>query len=212
MTISNITSKKDLAIILSAIEGFEEPIAELEQYMTPSEIASEILWTALMDGNIRNKKVADMGCGTGIFSFGAALLEAKSVIGYDVDNKALEIAKKNMEIVKGTKIPITDITFLKKDVKDIDEKFDTVLMNPPFGVQKKGADKEFLEKAFKISKNIYSIHKFGNEEFIEKFAKDNRFRPFRITEKTINLKPMMHFHEEFKHPVKVMLWKFSKQA
>ncbi len=211
MTISNITSKKDLAIILSAIEGFEEPKAELEQYMTPSEIASEIIWIAFMDENIKGKKVADFGCGTGIFSFGAALLGAEKVIGYDIDNKAIEIAEKNRKIVEKTNILLSKIEFIKKDIRDVDEKFDTVIMNPPFGVQEKGADAIFLKKAFEKSNTIYSMHKFGTEEFLEKFAKEHNFKPLRLTEKTLELKPTMGFHEELKHPVKVMLWKFLRE-
>ncbi len=204
-----IPSKKDLAIILSAIEGFEEPVAEWEQYVTPSEIAAELLWIAYMDGNIKGKDVVDLGCGTGIFSFGAALLGAKSVVGYDIDNKALAIAKKNEKIVEGTKIPMCDIKFIRKDVKEIEQKCYTVIMNPPFGIQKKGADRVFLEKAFEISKNIYSIHKFRTEKFIEKFADEHNFRAIKLSDKTLILKPTMEFHEEFKHPVKITLWKFT---
>ncbi|MCD6575652.1 MAG: 50S ribosomal protein L11 methyltransferase [Nanoarchaeota archaeon] len=204
-----IPSKKDLAIILSTIEGFEEPVAEWEQYMTPSEIAAELLWIAYMDGNIKGKNVIDLGCGTGIFSFGAALLGAKSVVGYDIDGKAIEIAERNRKIIEGTKIPICEIRFIQKDVKDVNQKCDTVIMNPPFGIQKQGADRVFLEKAFEIAKNVYSIHKFGTEKFIEKFAGEHGFRAIQLTKRTINLKPTMGFHEEFKHPIKVMLWKFT---
>jgi putative methylase len=40
-------------------------------------------------------------------------------------------------------------------------------MNPPFGVQKKKADRKFLEQAFKLSTTIYSIHL--NNEKVHKF-------------------------------------------
>ena len=205
-----IPSKKDLAIIISAIEGFEEPKAEWEQYMTPSEIAAELLWTAYMDGSIKGKDVVDLGCGTGIFSFGAALLGAKSVTGYDIDKKVIEIAERNKKIVEKTKIPICEIKFVVKDVKEVNQKCDTVIMNPPFGVQKEGADKIFLEKAFEIAENVYSIHKFGTEKFLEKFASKSKFNAIRLVKRTISLKPTMNFHEKFKHPVDVMLWKFVK--
>ena len=206
--IPQIPSKKDLAIILSAIEGFKEPIAELEQYMTPSEIAAELLWIAFMDENIKGKEVIDLGCGTGIFAFGAALLGAKYVIGYDIDKKALKIARKNKKIIEGTKIPISKIRFIQKDVKDIKRKCDTVIMNPPFGVQKKGADRVFLKKAFEISKVVYSIHKQGSDKFLKAFSKEHGFKAIRLGKRTFVLKPTMHFHEKFRYPVKVTLWKF----
>lgn len=205
-----IPSKKNLAIVLSAIEGFDEPKAEWEQYMTPSEIAAELLWTAYMDGDIKNKDVVDLGCGTGIFSFGAALLGAKSVVGYDIDEKAVEIAKRNEKIVEGTKIPICEIKFVREDVKNVMQKCDTVVMNPPFGIQKQNADRIFLAKAFELSENVYSIHKFGTEKFVEGFAIEHGFKAFELIKRTFKLKPTMDFHSEFCHPIKAMLWKFVK--
>jgi predicted RNA methylase len=38
-------------------------------------------------------------------------------------------------------------------------RFDTVLQNPPFGVQKRNADRRFLEKALDVGNVIYSLHK-----------------------------------------------------
>ena len=36
--------------------------------------------------------------------------------------------------------------------------FDTVLQNPPFGVQTRGADRKFLVKALDVGKSVYSLH------------------------------------------------------
>lgn len=55
---------------------------------------------------------------------------------------------------------------LKKDkLKNID----TVIMNPPFGAQKKGADRIFLDKALELGKIIYSIHNKGSYNFIKQY-------------------------------------------
>jgi putative methylase len=45
-------------------------------------------------------------------------------------------------------------------------------MNPPFGAQKSNrwADRGFIEKAFEISKVIYSLHLSKTIEFIEKMV------------------------------------------
>ena len=107
-----ISSKKDLEIILSTIKGFEEPKPELEQYITPSDIAAELLWTANMDGNIVGKIVFELGCGTGIFSFGAALLGAKTVIGYDTDEKALKQFQLYMNSINAN--PVVLIRYMRK--------------------------------------------------------------------------------------------------
>jgi putative methylase len=37
--------------------------------------------------------------------------------------------------------------------------FDTVLQNPPYGVQVLRADRKFLEKALEVGKTVYSLHK-----------------------------------------------------
>lgn len=42
---------------------------------------------------------------------------------------------------------------------------DTVVMNPPFGTRKKGADMEFLSAAMKVaSRAVYSLHKTSTRE------------------------------------------------
>lgn len=205
-----IPSKKDLEIILSTIEGFEKPKPELEQYVTPSDIAANLLWTAFMNGNIRKKIVVDLGCGTGIFVFGAALLEAKKVFGFDVDEDALKIARQSWEIIAGTKVPLTEVEFEKKDIKEVHQKCDTIIMNPPFGVQKRNADRIFLKKAFTLAKVVYSIHKAGSTNFLEKFAEDNGFSAAHIGTNVLKLPPTMKFHKERKHEVEISTWRFDK--
>ena len=205
-----IPSKKDLEIILSTIKGFQEPKPELEQYTTPSDISAELLWTAFMDGNIKDKVVADFGTGTGIFSFGAALLGAKFVYSYEIDLDALEIAKKNLKIIKKTQIPVCEIKFVKKEVEKVFKKADTVIMNPPFGVQVESADRPFLETAFKISNVVYSMHKADTDKFIRRFAEDHGFLAQNLGERELPLKATMEFHKKAKYPVKIAFWKFTK--
>lgn len=204
-------SKKELEIILSAVRDFNKPKPELEQYATPSDIAAVLLWTAFMDKNIKDKKVADLGCGTGILSVGSSILGAKSVIGYDVDKDALGISKENVAWINESKVELGEIKFEESDIKDVKGEFDTVVMNPPFGVQKEHADKAFLEKAFEIAKVIYSIHKSGSDQFLTSLSKSNGFALQKIGEGSLNLKATMPFHEKEKYPVNVSLWKFYKE-
>ena len=57
-----------------------------------------------------------------------------------------------------------------QDVKNVELRCDTVIMNPPFGAQKsnKKADRKFIEKGFEIAKVVYSIHLKKTITFIEK--------------------------------------------
>ena len=158
--------QKELEIILQKVPFYENPNPYIEQYMTPANIAADIIFTAFGFDDIQDKKVVDLGCGTGIFSFGAKLANAKEVIGIDLDEGCIKIAKNHAEKTK------EDIEFITKDVKDVDIKCDTVIMNPPFGAQKSNrwADRRFIEKGFEISKVIYSLHLSKTIDFIEKMV------------------------------------------
>ena len=158
--------QKELEIILQKVPNYERPNPFIEQYMTPADIAADIIFTAYRFGDIQDKKVVDLGCGTGIFAFGAKLANAKEVIGIDIDEESIKIAKKYAEQNN------ENIQFITKDVKDVDIKCDTIIMNPPFGAQKSNqwADRPFIEKGFQIAKVIYSLHLSKTIDFIEKMV------------------------------------------
>jgi putative methylase len=156
--------KKKLEILLEKVESFEKPIARLEQYVTPANIAAEVLYYAYLKGDIEGKIVFDLGCGTGKFAIGAALLGAREVRGFDVDEEALKVAKKNAEKLA------RQIAWVKSDVKDIKGSCDTVIQNPPFGVKKEKADRVFLKKALELGRVIYSMHKAETREFVTRYA------------------------------------------
>ena len=158
--------KKELEILLQKVPIYDYPNPYIEQYMTPANIAADIIFTAFAFEDIHDKKIVDLGCGTGIFSYGAKLANAKEVIGIDIDEKVIKIAK---DFAKNNNV---EIQYIVKNVKDVDSKCDTILMNPPFGAQKSNrwADRGFIEKAFEISKVIYSLHLSKTIEFIEKMV------------------------------------------
>lgn len=176
--------KKELEIILQKVPKYERPNPYIEQYMTPANIAADIIYTACQYGDIQDKKVIDLGCGTGIFSFGAKIANAKEVIGIDIDEEAVKIAKNYAE--KNNK----KIKFLTKDVKDLDIKCDTVIMNPPFGAQKSNrwADRQFIEKAFEISKVVYTLHLSKTIDFIEKMIS--------------SLNGEINYYKKYSYPIK----------
>ena len=93
----------------------------------------------------------DYGCGSGILGIGALLLGAKLVYFLDSDKNALDICKSNLDRFSKYKL-------ILNDVSGFSFKVDTVIMNPPFGVQNRKADKVFLETAMKNSDNIYFYH------------------------------------------------------
>ena len=73
------TKKRQLEMVLQDIPYHESPKINLEQYSTPSVIAADVLWNANSIGDIKGMKVVDLGCGTGIFAIGSALLGAERI-------------------------------------------------------------------------------------------------------------------------------------
>ena len=141
---------------------FENPKPELEQYSTPVDIAIDII-KKINSRGLLSGKVADLGCGTGRLAIGAAILGGE-VTGFEIDETALDIATNYSE--KNN----LDIKWICSAVENITEEFDTVIMNPPFGSQRPGADRIFLEKALQISDQIWTIHMAETRSFIEKLV------------------------------------------
>ncbi|MBC7081385.1 MAG: 50S ribosomal protein L11 methyltransferase [Thermoplasmatales archaeon] len=182
--------KKELEILLQKIEREIKLKENLEQYITPAEIASDILWIARED--IKDKVVIDLGCGTGIFSIGSAILNAKKVIGIDIDENLVEIAKKEAEKI-GVKID-----FFVEDVENFNIRGDVAIMNPPFGAQYAGrhADRIFLKKAIELTECIYSLHLKSTEDFLKKFIEDNGWEICYKKEYKFPLKASLPFHKK----------------
>ena len=201
-------SKSGIAIQLSKLRVFDNPSAKAEQYSTDSEIAAEILWTAYMSNEIEDKVIADFGSGTGILGIGALLLGAKKVFFVEQDLNAMTICKENLGAVK--KLVSGKFELLHKDVSDFNEKVDVIIENPPFGTKKEHADKVFLEKAFKTSPTIYSIHKTSTKNFVIAIAKDAGFEVKCEYHFKFPLKATMKFHRKKMQKIEVSCFKLQK--
>jgi putative methylase len=161
---SGAVKRKALEMALQRRPRFPHPDASLEQYLTPAPVAADILYWALSEGDVEGRSVLDLGCGTGTFSVGAALLGAKSVVGADVDRDALALARR-FAAESGA-----DVGFVAADVRSLPlgegARFDAALMNPPFGSQRSHADRPFVEAALRRCSIVYSIHMGGTEPFV----------------------------------------------
>ena len=200
--------KLDLERALSEIEAHPMPKAYLEQYTTPSKVAAETLYLATYVYNdIIEKTVVDLGCGTGRLAIGAALLGAKEVFGVDVDETAVRVAQKNakrMGVKENTHWVVADIDMVKGT-------FDTVLQNPPFGVQRKRADRKFIKKALELGSTVYSFHKSGesNREFIKRFIEGHGGRITHIFPMKMEIPKMFEFHTKKKRNIQVDLYRIE---
>jgi len=204
-------NKSGLAILLSQLESFDEPSQAAEQYITDSEVAAEMLWQAKMQGDIEKKRIADLGCGTGILGLGAALLGAQSVIGVETDEAALSLAENNKFLMQDLADAVLNIQFIEKDVKDFSTKVDTVIQNPPFGTSRKHADRDFLEKACSIAEVVWTFHKESTSKFVESFASDAGFKVTHHFPIEFPLKRTMKHHKRKIHRIKVGCWRLEKK-
>lgn len=202
--------KKELSILLSKLRSFQKQDLSLEQYQTECEIAAEFLWQTFMEGSIKGRVIADLGCGNGILGVGALILGAKKVIFVDVDEKALNVAKENKIFVEEYLYSKFNSSFVHKDVKNFKMKVDVVLQNPPFGVKVTYADKVFLAVAMRSAPLVYSFHKIETKKFVDMFVKDNGFRIKKFREIDFPLKKTKSFHRKKVHYVKVGIWKIEK--
>ncbi len=191
-------NKKQLAVILSKLDSIKNPKVSLEQYNTDSEIASQILWTAFLNNDIKNKIIADLGCGNGILGIGTLILGAKKVYFIDKDEESTNVCKNNIK-----NLSLENFIIVKEDINDFNEEVDVVIQNPPFGVKKEHADKLFLEKAFKISKKIYSIHKIESIKFIKSISKDYGFDLINIIKLNLPIKKIYSFHKKKVYKVNI---------
>uniref|UniRef100_A0A453QT00 Methyltransferase-like protein 5 n=1 Tax=Aegilops tauschii subsp. strangulata TaxID=200361 RepID=A0A453QT00_AEGTS len=154
---------KQLEGLLGGLTQFSDPKVELEQYATGPHIASRMLYTAENSfDDISGKVVADFGCGCGTLAVASALLDAEHVTGIDIDLQSLELAQENATDLE------LDIDLIQCDIKNLNLKgllVDTVVMNPPFGTKRKGADMEFLSMGLKVAAQaVYSLHKTSTRE------------------------------------------------
>lgn len=196
-----ITKKKHLEMAIQKVPKHPNPKVDLEQYSTPATIAADLLWNAYSLGDIADKKVMDLGCGTGIFAIASKLLGAVSAIGVDIDKDSTDLASSYCG----------DVDFICSDICDLENDFDvdTIFQNPPFGSQKnakKGADLKFISKAVELSpKVLYSFHMASTEEFLISYFEKNDLEITHIFRYNFPIPKIYEFHTRESANVEVIV-------
>jgi putative methylase len=212
-----------LEIKLQSFEVLKDPREDLEQYQTPATMAARLLYIALGNDDVAGRRVLDPGCGNGCLGIGAALLGARSVTCMDVDPRMVELARSNIQkvppgIAENVRIVersvIDELTKKGRSaaVNGVEEEtsWDTVIMNPPFGAQSRGADRPFLRLAFERADSIYSIHRMGTRDFVEKASKGAGFTVDWREDDSFPIPHMFHFHTRERENVGVTLFRLIR--
>jgi len=138
------------------------------------------------------------------------MLGAGFVTGFDVDMDALNLLNENIEDFE-----VDNIDGVNIDVKGIgdgwNDKFDTVVMNPPFGTKhNKGLDLLFLQTGLKISRNaVYSLHKTSTRDHIIKKAEQWGVKAQVLAELRYDLPATYKHHKKSSVDIEVDFIRFS---
>jgi putative methylase len=203
-----LVRRLDLERILQQVESHPSPKAFLEQYTIPANVASEMLFVAAyVNDDVFGKKIVDLGCGTGRLAIGAAFLGAAEVVGIDVDRSGVEKGR-----TFASKLGLKDrLAWVVGDISVLRDSFDTVLQNPPFGVQRRTMDMRFLRTALRLASRVYSLHKSGtgNRAFIKRFIEAKGGRVTSIFQMKLTIPRMFKFHTKRTHEVYVDLYRIE---
>jgi len=222
--------KLDLELFVASLQPQPNPQVQLEQYTTPEVIAANLLYLAAYTHNdIINKSVLDLGCGTGRLSLGAAFLGATEIVGIDLDPLAIKTAQANTQKAGFSK---KCVQWINGDISAIEGRFDTVVQNPPFGVQNRKADQAFLVKALEVADKVYSIHKHSEVDehlikilksssggfvqvqpspFLEGFIAKSGGAITGVYSMLMTIPKMFEFHRKLRHDFVIDLYLIEKQ-
>jgi putative methylase len=217
--------KLDLEIFLSTLKPQPHPQAHLEQYTTSQQIAANMLYlAAYTNDDVLGKSVLDLGCGTGRLGLGAAFLGAQEAVGIDIDPTAIHVAKENRELAG---LPFE---LINGDINAICGHFNTVVQNPPFGVQTREADRAFVVKALEVGNSIYSIHNHPEVDerlikllkssqgmvqvqpspFLERFIAKHGGTITAVYAMLMTIPKLFEFHRKLKHDFVIDLYVIQK--
>lgn len=217
-------SRKHLEMALSNVAPFRVAKTSLEQYPTSAHLASCVL--SAIEEDIVGRRVADLGCGTGMLGIGAALMGAASVVGYDIDPDAIAVAQDNVSSVCGyTGDELGTLDFVLCDVYHLPTvsydtsgassfPYDVVISNPPFGTRgTRGADMMFVQSGLGVAPVVYSLHKTSSRRGVLKKAEKKLGATATVlAELRFDLPKTMKFHKKKSVDIEVDLIKFERLA
>ena len=201
MRVKMLLSKRQLEVQLGKLRILQTPSLKLEQYPVSPEAASELLYMSGFERNDLHGRIIDLGTGTGRLAIGAALMGSEKVVGVDVDERAIALARENAKTVHA------EVEWLLSDINEIHGRFDAVVMNPPYGTRTSHADTKFLEKAFQLAPVVYSIHKASTRGFLLRFAKNHDWRIDEARNMSMKIPHLFGFHRKKWQSVDVDLFR-----
>ncbi len=109
---------------------------------------------------VEGKDVADFCSGTGMYLIAAAYFKPHSLTGFELDPDAYAIAQSNLEGADvQADLKLYDLLKITDDL-EMQGKFDTVVMNPPFGTKNnEGIDMQLLSAAIYVRIKYFILYR-----------------------------------------------------
>jgi putative methylase len=193
----------------------------LEQYATDAIAAVEMIFVAgFVHGDLDGRIVVDLGIGTGRLAIPALFFGAERAVGIEVDEDALVLARENAELfgvrprLDLVQADATQAPALLAPIQQTHRAGGiTVVMNPPFGVQDKGADTRFLDAALAIPgvRVIYSCHLSGekNRAFLKRYIERAGWILSELRQVNMMLPKLYEFHEKVRKQIQVDIYRIT---
>jgi len=102
------------------------------------------------------------------------------------------------------------VEWVHSDIEKFNGRFDTVIMNPPYGTRTSHADTRFLEKAFLLAPVAYSIHKSATRDFLLQFVKSSDRKVDQVRSMRMEIPHLFEFHQKKQKRVEVDLYRIIR--
>jgi predicted RNA methylase len=196
-----IPSKRQLEIQLGRLKVLQTPQLGLEQYPVSPGVAAELLYMAGFEHRDLRGAIIDLGTGTGRLAIGAALMGSARVVGADIDENSIALAREN-GLAAGVKVE-----WVTSDIHEVTGRYDGVIMNPPYGTRSPHLDLRFLERAFKLAPISYSIHKSSTRDFLKRAIARRGRRVDEVRSMSLDIPHIFSFHQKKSEKVEVDLYR-----
>lgn len=203
--------QRHLAMQLSSLTPHPCQSIELEQYPTEGNLAAAWLTKIDIGDGFEGKHVLDLGAGNGVLGIGAAFLGAKHVTMVECDAMTVEVLQENVRNVDGMAM----CTILESRVEGrplaVEVPVDMAIMNPPWGVQTKRADRAFFETIFAMQiPLIHFIHSIEAEHLLP-LAYENGYELHSIYQDDFRLPPAYAHHSKNKASTRIRCYRLEKK-
>ena len=196
-------TKRQLEIELEKLKTLQAPLLGLEQYPVSSRVAAELLYMAGFERHDLQGVTVDLGTGTGRLAIGAALMGSRKVVGVDLDERAIALAKED-GVVAGAQVE-----WIVSGVDKVEGGYDTVVMNPPYGTRTPHLDIQFLDRAIQLAPIVYSIHKSSTRDYLKQAITRRNREIDEIRGMDLAIPHIFPFHQKKRKIVQVDLYRIT---